>query len=272
MAKSNKVILCGIVKKPPIINEEGDYGSLILKTTIGSRYDGENKKYKYVYNIVMSRDPAIITRMAELNAFDLIYIKGVIVTRNVTKIHTCKGCKSEISEKGQVVYVEPIFLEKINSPGEENAQKELNNHEEISNEVTIVGRACTEPHKVPANKKSKESSKYHIAITRTYRLKNSTEEEKTDYPIIHAFGDNAKMDLENVHKSTMVVIDGYIQAYEKEVPCKCPNCGLEHKWKDHRMEIIPYETEYVIRTEKSDREEDKEEYFDDIEHAETLIR
>lgn len=264
MAKSNKAIQCGIVKKAPIINEDGDYGSLILKTTIGPRYDGENKKYKYVHTIIMSRDPAIITKMAELETYDLVYIKGVVVTRNVKKIHICRGCKKEISEDGQVVYIEPIFLERLSSPGEESAQKELNNHEEISNEITLVGTVCTEPHKMPATKKSKDSSKYHLAVTRTYRLKNSSEEEKTDFPIIHSFGENAKMDLENVHKGSMVIVDGYIQAYDKEVPCKCPHCGLSHKWIDHRMEIIPYETEYVVRTEKSENEEDKEEYFDDF--------
>ena len=30
------------------------------------------------------------------------------------------------------------------------------------------------------------------------------------------------------------------------------------------MEVIPYETEYIFRTERSENEEDKEEYFDDL--------
>lgn len=264
MAKSNKVILCGIVKKAPIINDEGDYGSFIMKTTIGPRYDGEKSKYKYVYNIIMSRDPAIITKMSELTAFDLVYIKGVMVAKNVTKTHNCKACHQEIEENGQVIYVEPIFLERMDSPGEENAQKVLNSHEEISNEVMLVGNACTEPHKLPSKKSSKESLKYHLAVKRTYRLKNSTEDEKTDYLIVHSSGENAKMDYENIHKGTRVIIDGYIQAYDKEVPCKCPHCGVDHNWTDHRMEVIPYETEYIFRTEKSENEEDKEEYFDDL--------
>lgn len=242
MAKTNQITLCGLVKKDPRINEKNDYASLILKTMIGPRNDGENRKYRYVYNVIVSRDPAIIDKIDNIKEGDLIYIKGVIVTRNVTKKHICPGCQESISDEGQIVYCEPIYLEKICTPSKEEAQKVLNEHCEISNEARVVGHVTTDPHDVPGKTKS---VKYHLAIDRTYRLVNSTEDEKCDFPIVHSYGDNAKEDKLRIHTGSLVLIDGYLQGFEKKVPCKCPSCHLDHEWTDTRMEIVPFETEYL---------------------------
>ena len=242
MAKTNQVTLCGVLKKDPRINERNDYASVVMKTMIGPRNDGENKKYRYVYTIIISRDPSIIDVIDTLKENDLVYVKGVVVTRNVTKKHPCPICHETVADDGQIVYCEPIYMEKIRSLEADETQKVLNEHCEISNEARVLGHVITDPHDVPGKNRS---SKYRIAIERTYRLVNSTEDEKTDFPLVHSFGDNAKEDMLRIHSGSLVLIDGYLQSFEKKVPCKCPNCGADHEWSDTRMEIIPFETEYL---------------------------
>ena len=244
MAQSNKILLCGIQQKDTRVNEDGSYASFILKTTIGPRNDGVNKRYRYIYTVIISRDPDIIKKMADTKENDLIYIKGVIVTRNVKKVSYCTVCKTENITDGQIVYCEPIYLERLKSVNKEDAQAVLAEHEEISNEARIIGNVCADPISI-TDKRGKKSTKYHLAITRSYRLKNSTEDEKTDFPVVHSYGDNAAEDMLHIKEGTRVFIDGYLQGYKKDVPVKCCGCGLEYIYKDARMEIIPYETEYL---------------------------
>lgn len=252
MAQTNQLILCGIQQRDTRVSTSGDYASIILKTIVGARYDGDESRYKYIYVLVISRDTEIIKEMATSGENDLILVKGVVVSREVQKISACPACATENIKPGNVTYCEPIHFEVLKKGIDaEDINSTLLAHREISNIARIVGNACTDIREF-TDKKNRKSVKYCIAVPRTYRIKNSSESERTDFVTAHSYGDNATDDATYVKKRDKVLIDGYLQHFIKKVSIDCACCGRKYEFEDGRMEVIPFETEYFPAKEKLD--------------------
>lgn len=246
MAKFNQVRLYGIVLKPVRVTETKDRATALLKVVRNSRETGDtDKQLRQDCPIVMSSDPEIVEKMSEFEPNDMVYVKGVIVTKSVEKATTCPCCNNDNAASGTIVYVEPIYVERReHGLSQKEAIDLLYEKKEISNEVTVIGNLCIDPQKVTALKKT-TISQYQIAIPRTYRVKGSQDDEKTDFPWVKSYGSKAKEDLKRLHVGSTVLIDGYIQARTAPRHTECAHCKTEYDWSDPAMEIVPYETEYL---------------------------
>lgn len=227
-----------------IKSEDGEYikGVLPLCVVRSDRYTGDSDKMlKQDIPLIFSDKPEIIAEMDKVQQNDMIYIKGVIVTKPSLKITTCPECGKEQSKQGMIVYIYPIYFE-IREHGltQKESVEMLYKHREISNEVLVIGNLCMNPIKVSALKKT-AISEYQIAIPRTYRI----DEEKTDYPWVKSYGSNAEEDMKRLQSGSTILIDGCIQARSIVRKSKCEECGKEYEWRDSAMEVVPYETEYL---------------------------
>lgn len=247
MAKTNQGTLCGVLEADPRFNTAGTYASVVMRVIKGIRNAGDGKRQVFItYPVIISRDEEIIKKMKDMNKGDLVYIKGVIVTRRVIKPSLCKNCKAENRTEGLITYFEPIYIEKLKHlSNESEIEAALLEHQEISNEIRIVGDICCDLSVVEDKNAKANSVRYQIAVPRTYRLKNSTEDEKTDFPRVRSYGKNAAEDLKRIHKGSQVLIDGYIQGLNFQRECECASCKAKYTWDDRFMEIVPYETEYL---------------------------
>lgn len=244
MAKTNQVSLYGMVMKLPKINSDRTTASAVIMVMGADRETGgPNGQTRKDYPIIASKDPAIVEKMLEWKPNDIVSIKGAIVTKPVKNVTFCERCGKENIEEGLFVYVTPIFVEKISSEATSDAAMEsVYEHREISNELRVVGDLCTNPELVKF--KRFNMCQYRLAVPRTYRVKGSTEEERTDFPMIKSYGANAKEDLRRLKSGAVVLIDGFLQTrtVKKETTCQC---GQTYSWKTSLMEVVPYETEYL---------------------------
>lgn len=252
MAKTNQVTLYGALVNLPRVNGERTKASVTIMVMRGDRESGDpNKQVRKDYPIIASKDPDIIEQMGSWDINDLVLIKGVLVTKVAKKSTICPHCKKENLDKGSIVYIEPIYVEKMgHADTVEDANRIVYEHREISNSLRIVGDLCINPSKVELKRIS--VSQYQIAVPRTYRVKGSTDDDKTDFPFVKSYGKNAKEDLKRLRKGSVVLIDGYIQTRKQDRETECKQilangepCGTKYTWTDSSMEIVPFETEYL---------------------------
>ena len=245
MAKTNMVDLCGSLFNPPKVTENKDKATFILVTTRGKRDTGlRESSIKWDLIVVATKDTEIIETISTLQQYDIVRLKGVIVTRPLQKKTICPHCKTINTFQSLMTYAEPIYIEKIGeAANEEEAKDMVYNRREVSNELRAIGTLCTEPTKIELKKVN--ICQYQIAIARTYRIKGSTDDEKDDKPWIKTYGKNAEEGLKRLKKGSLILIDGCLQAREQKKATKCCQCGNDYEFVDKMLEIVPYEIEYL---------------------------
>ncbi len=256
--KFNKVSFYGIARQAPrIVKDEdtGEYkrGMFPLAVIKNTRYTGD-KSSLLTKNVpvIMTKDPKKIQLMESIEEFDSVQVKGVIVTEPVMKNSFCSECGAKQQKQGVIVYIAPIFLDVVKKNGDvKTAADDLQDHMEISNEITVVGNLCADPERVAAAVKT-PICQYQLAVRRTFRLDSNYD---TDYPYIKSFEDNAKQDLKYLRKGSKVMVDGCIQSRKILRTAVCECCGKNYSWEDAAMEIVTYETEYLGNF-ASDEDED----------------
>lgn len=245
MAKTNMLDECGVLLNPPKITENKDKATFILVTTRGRRETGlKENAVRWDCIVIATKDTEVIEKVSTLQALDVVRMKGVLVTRPLPKKTICPHCKTINIYQGLMTYAEPIYIEKImHANNEEEARELIYNRREISNEVRIIGTICNDPTKIDFKKSS--VCQYQIAVPRTYRIKGSTDDDKADFPWVKSYGKNAIEDLKRLKKSSLILIDGCLQAREQAKTCQCEQCGNSYEYIDKMLEIVPYETEYL---------------------------
>ena len=244
MAKTNQISLYAAVVKQPSVNSNHTSAMVTVMVMRADRDSGDpDSQIKKDYPIIATKDPEIIEQIADWKENDIVTIKGVIVTKSVKNATYCTRCGKENIEEGTLVYVNPVFVDRISTGNtREHAMEEVYRHKEISNELRIVGDVCGDPELVKFKKFN--MCQYSIAVPRTFRVKGSSEEEKTDFPIIKSYGGNAREDLKRLKKGSVVLIDGFLQTRSMKKETEC-SCGTKYLWKAGFMEVVPYETEYL---------------------------
>lgn len=246
MAKENYIELFGILPNAPFIDDDAQRAMTLIEVIRSlTRPCGDtDKQQRRDHPIIKASDPKVIDDMRNWSPFDIVMVRGVVVSKTVLKKTTCVHCNTLQEQEGNIVYVEPIFVMKISShPDMVSARTELSTMDEISNMAKLEGYVCSNPQKVSALKKT-TLCEYRLAVPRTYRLPNSTVDEKTDYLYINSYGSNAKEDLKRIKTGTCVSVTGYIKAYSFIRESKCECCGQKYEWKDNALNIVPYATEY----------------------------
>lgn len=253
MARNNFVLLYARVTKNPRIStdENGNFtrADVVLTTSKGERSsqnaDSYIKSYEFDCPVMITKDPYLISKINEWVPDDIVLIKGVISSRDIDKISICSVCGKKNSRPGTVMYITPIYVQKVkHCKDEASALEELKNGCEISNLCIVAGNICENP-KFYRNENGLCMTQYNIALNRKFRVVTDPASLKTDYPHVKSYGDLAVNDAMFLQTGATVLIEGYIHTRGFTKKCTCAHCGSEYETPDRAMEIIPYATEYL---------------------------
>ena len=101
-------------------------------------------------------------------------------------------------------------------------------------------------------------TQYQIALDRNFRIRDDDPSIRTDWPFVKSYGEQAVEDRMRLKKGSEVYIDGVIQATSINRKTKCCNCGKIYTWKDHTLELVPYDVEYFTHYMTDDELVEKE--------------
>lgn len=265
MARENLVTLTG-----PVIGKQIRYnddrnpikGTIILATCtrgLGTLNKGVEPRYRSYQIPVVSRNERIIEKLENVGINDVVYIKGVVYTRNMINRHICENCGSIEDKPVTRAFVVPIDFIILKDHIEAETAKEFTKaHAEFSNEVNIIGNICVGPKRIGASRQS--PLEYQLAVSRTYRIAEDGEETKTDYPWVVCYGQSTYMDEEVLQVSSQIMVNGFLKTREFLRHFECSECGEKFSIKCQAMEITPYHVEYlrncnIPETEDPDSEE-----------------
>ena len=255
MAKENTVYLYGYVSIQPKIrvNEKNEFlsGRIVL-TTIRRSYATQELILKghirWDAPSVFSRNPYIIKhQMLNVAKGDMLFVKGTLCTKEVPKRYICPNCGNElVKEEGVVVYVDPIYITKIESGlSQGEALEKLKSSDEISNQVFIMGTLCREINFYMDEMTGRRECQFQIASNRKRRILEDEPERRTDYPWVKSFGQNAAEYAAALHTNSSIYSNGAIQTRDVIQRLVCASCGLPYERPAVSTEIVPYFIEYL---------------------------
>lgn len=257
MAKENTVYLCGYVQQNPTVRmstEREFISGKIILTTIRRSYVSEEMFLKgnvrWDSPCVFSRNAKLIEKqIMDVNEGDIIYVKGTVSTMETPKKYRCANpaCNHvTVKENGVVVYVDPVFINKIaHFDNQKEALEFLKGLDEISNQVYIMGTLCREPVYYESEDTKKKECQFQIASNRNRHILEDDPDKRTDYPWIKTFGKKAEEYMEALHTGSSIYINGAIETREITTTITCEECGLEYERPGLSMEIVPYHIEYM---------------------------
>ena len=254
MAKENTVYLYGRVLVPPNIriDTDGNYlsGKIILHTVRRSAASKElllQGERRWDYIAVLSKHAKLIKdRMADLEEGDMVQVKGTLCTYEKIKQFICPHCGEVTSRDGVIIYVDPIFIKRCEiGVSQEEGYRLIEDSEEISNQVKIMGTLCREPQLYENPKNKQMECDFQIASNRNRHILEDNPEKRTDYPWVKAYGKQAVDDYEALHVNSTIYIDGALQARSVKREFVCEKCGEIFEAVDSAIDIIPYNLEYL---------------------------
>lgn len=276
MAKENTVYLYGYVPQNPVIriSPEREFlsGKLVL-TTIRRSYVTEEMFLKgnirWDSPCVFSKNAKLIEKqIMDVNAGDLVYIKGTLCTMETPKKFKCPNPECNhvtVKENGVVVYVDPVFVKKVgHCETKDEAYEILKSMDEISNQVYIMGTLCREPVYYEDENSKKKECQFQIASNRNRHILEDDPDKRTDYPWVKSFGKRAEEYVEALHTGSSIYMNGAIETREITTTIQCEACGLEYERPGVSMEIVPYHVEYMQNCnipnskDEGDTEDDEE--------------
>ena len=186
-----------------------------------------------------------------LNSF-LFSIAGAVLSM-VTMIvlkkikqFICPHCGEVTSRDGVIIYVDPIFIKRCEiGVSQEEGYRLIEDSEEISNQVKIMGTLCREPQLYENPKNKQMECDFQIASNRNRHILEDNPEKRTDYPWVKAYGKQAVDYYEALHVNSTVYIDGALQARSVKREFVCEKCGEVFEAVDSAIDIIPYNLEYL---------------------------
>ena len=281
MSRQNIAFMLARVRKAPSISknlETGEYNHAMCYVDVVRSLrpiDDGVKFVKHDYPLIISREKEIIDEMETWEENSIIYLKGTLSTRRIVKASYCPKCEDEDGNatkneyEGNLVYITPIYTKKIRDyDNKQEAIDHLINNREISNQIYILGTLLKDP-KLITTKQGVQITQYPIAINRKFTIRTDDPSIRTDYPIVKSYGEQAREDKTYLKYQADVIIDGFIQARTLTRKCKCKKCGEIYEWKDHAMELVPYDVEYVSGYKT--KEEAEEEYQHSIEEYKQML-
>lgn len=284
------VHLIGVVQTAPTVqlNDETKIPEMVvlylMVTTAARKYvKWENNQTPQLVPVRVRatlEDTAIPLAKAKPN--DIVFLKGVLSTRNVDKQVRCQNCGEVFSvngnaeedgaedENGQsrasgmLTYVTPtaVDVRGMNFSAEE-AEKYLISLREMSNEIQLIGNLCADP----TQWENGRATAYQLGVNRKFFQRTDDPSIVADYPYIRSYGDQAANDIEALHKSSSVMIDGFLKMRQFNRQSVCPYCGATRNWADYVLEAVPYSVEYLANYKTGEeRAAEKQAAIDDSEN------
>lgn len=247
MARENLVFLYGQVQVVPKIyaNKSGELIRGIFSVKVLRRQHGEQNSNLYFDSpIIVSMNEDVIKKISKLSKGDMVAIKGVLTTKEVTKSASCDNCKTLNKYPGVSVFITPIHILKCeNELTEAEGITNLKENNELSNIAMGIGTLCREPEVIEGFKTP--CTQYQIAVNRKYHIKEDSPDTKTDYPWLKVYGKQAESDAAALHTNSTIYYSGSIQTRQVKRKMVCESCGAEYDYEDRATEIIPYSVEYL---------------------------
>lgn len=272
MARHNEVTMYGqVIQEPRLLYNDTDVSNLqrkLVRTMCplavlrGIRdFGAVDKRIRLDIPIVLSQNKKIMAQMKDWEKGDIIFIRGTLATANVMKTVTCPECQQIEPLPSMLSFINPIFIKceyKTLEPEEGN--RLMRQNAEISNRITIIGKACIEP-VVFRTDKGQIITNYQMDVARKYRIKEDDDANRHDFPFIKSYGFVADNDRRAISKDSIVFVDGAIQTRDYIRTHNCTACGAEYNYKETATEIVPYSTEYLTgcKTMEEIAEEKKQE-------------
>ena len=212
---------------------------------LGSKIQkGIAPKFKTFFIPIVSRTEEVIRKMESLNENDIIMVKGVVCTRFMLNKHICEKCgqiETQTVTRAFVLPIDFIVLKQNLSAAE--ARNYTKEHAEFSNEINLIGNVCRAPKRVGNNPMS--PLEYQVAINRTYRIKEDSEDIKTDYPWIVSYGQYAMEEESVLQVGSQIMVNGFLKTRQFTKGYRCQECNAPYSIKCQAMEITPYHVEYL---------------------------
>lgn len=259
MIRQNDVRLFGFVADQPkitVMNGTNELvrGAMHLAVIRSARYNEANTVGKdrimYDYPIILSTDKAIIAKMQKMELYDMVEIKGVLVTRKITKHTYCNGengCNACNDLDGNITFIMPLVIAKRNKQDgaytKNQAEQELIENREFSNSIVIFGNLCQDV--TYFHEKKIQTSTFQIATDRKYVVTSDSADVTADYPLVRSYGKQAKKDSMCLKTGSLIAIDGYLHTRRPNRKVLCHFCGKQYEWTDSVTEIIPFIEEYM---------------------------
>ena len=262
MATHNNVSLLGIVRRNPILQSNGveTVASVAISTIVGLRDESFRKvtgQISVVSFVIRTAEEKMVNEIRTWNENDTVYVQGFIATKDIEKSSICPKCGNvnlridacrDARSGGNMIYVYPIYAEKIKSyPDIKESLDFLVKRQEIANRASLVGTLVREP--VQGIVRGRDYTRFQIAANRKYCAQTYEEVlERTDYPWIYYYGEKSKLNMAALHTDSLVLVDGALQgrSYKEVYQCQNPECGCTYTEAGTTLEILAYDTEYLM--------------------------
>lgn len=255
MARHNEVTLYGQVSSPPLLLRESsqDPDSRLCRvlssfTVIrGIRdFGAKDQRMRLDELVVMSGNEKIMDFMKEWQPGDIVSLRGTLVTNDYNKSCNCAECGHTQIYRGYSAYVYPIYVRLVaQGYTPEQGLADLRRNAEVSNRITVIGKACGKPAFHRHERSGTPISSYIIDIERKYRVKEDLDSNRHDFPAVKSYGTIAENDYLAIEEGGMVFVDGQLQVRNYIRKFICEECGAEIEKLDNVTEIVPYSTEYL---------------------------
>ena len=196
--------------------------------------------------VIMSGNEKIMKFMKEWRQGDIVSVRGTLITNDYNKSCTCAECGHVQLYPGYSAYIYPIYV-RLMAQGytPEQGLDDLRRNAEVSNRITVIGKACSKPAFHRHEKSGTPISSYIIDIERKYRVKEDLDSNRHDFPAVKSYGEIAENDHLAIEEGGLVFIDGQLQVRNYTRTFICDECGANIQKLDNVTEIVPYSTEYL---------------------------
>lgn len=259
MARHNEVRLLGYLISDPSIRTDKD--STMVRVTIRLRtirglrdFGKQDGRKSYDEHLVVSMNPDLMKFMSHLKQYDIIDVKGNLVTMNAMLPLTCPKCGGTVLKKEMITMVNPIFMNPISTKEEyermdpknemsmvEKTEKFLRKRSEISNNIAVIGDCVREPDAFS----ERNIVNYGLDVVRKYHIREDEPENRHDFPNVKCYGKIAQNDYKYIRKGSRVFIDGFVMSRNYSDKIVCEKCGYSWEYQRSKSEIVPYSVEYL---------------------------
>ena len=156
------------------------YARVYVSVVRSSRAEGSRDDLVCDVPLVMTRETKCIKEIESWEVNDIVSIKGVLASRRVKKSSFCKSCGIKVQVPGVIMYIAPVFCEKIcHLESESECMDYLDKHRDVSNQMLAFGTLCREPSK-HRDKTGPAYAQYQLALNRSFRIKSDPSAGKKD--------------------------------------------------------------------------------------------
>lgn len=245
MARENMVLLIGKLEKQPIVYFTEDFGTYEIKLTLNVLRRNGRTEFPVVSVFGLQKEEAAAF-YRKLKRGSFLVVKGMILT-------TMKPLKIKCGDCGHEKEVSTLQTEiaSIGLPIVLQGNYAAEEFKEVSDVVNLIGRVCNTPNN-RSTLGNTSITQYQVAVDRKFHI--AEREDKTDYPWIKSFGQQADEDATRLQKGSIIYVTGAFQTRQTNKSILCDECARQLSYSETVGEIVSNDVEYLSNF-KSDQTE-----------------